>query len=208
MIFSRARQNAYRVVKLGVATDDDGKMQLQKAAEEIANSPLFIEDCFDFSVETLCDIARRYARNHPIGLIAIDQLHLLRSKAPQAHQSHDREIIEIVAEIKSLAKQLQVPILLLTELNRKPERRRKKRGMPYMTDLLHYNLLEGYADTVSLLYRPAYYAETQEEKEAQMNKTEVIVCKSLEGYTGHASFRFDPQFMRFEEEEREFYEPM
>jgi replicative DNA helicase len=205
MVFSRARQCArmtYAYLRHPEKTD---QLQIRKAASEIADAPLFIVDAFDQTIESLQRIASSYKKDENIGFIAIDHLHLLRSVFTRAELSREREIVEIVARIRGLARELNIPILLITDLNRRPEySRRRPSGMPRLTDMRHFNLIEGFATTISILYRPEYYAETEEEREAYENKAQLLVCKNPRGDTGEIHFRFDAGIRRFEESEPEW----
>jgi replicative DNA helicase len=200
MTFSRARQSAWLPRNAGTAPDESEQRQLKKSAAEISESPLYIEDSFDLSIESLRSIATRYQRDAEIRFIAIDQLHLLRSTSMMDESSRGREVVEIVAQLKTLARESNIPILLLSDLSRKPENRRGKQlGVPRMTDLQYYDMVEGFADTIALLYRAAFYAESEEDHEAFLGKAELILCKNPYGNTGVVEFIFNPELLRFKE---------
>ncbi len=205
MVFSRARQPARMNHVYSHPPEKADELRIRRAASEIADAPLFIEDSFDLTVESLQRIATRYSKDEKIGFIAIDHLNLLRSASTAGELSRDREIIEIVARIRVLARELNIPILLIAELTRKPEsRRRIPAGMPRLTDIRQSNLIEGFATTISLLYRPKYYAETKEEHDALENQAQLIVCKNPRGDTGSVHFHFDDTLRRFGEDEPEW----
>lgn len=162
MIYSRARLAPASTFGRNYSPDTPETMQLKKAAAEIANSCLFIEDHFDYFIDALRSIAVRYKQEQNIGFIAIDHLHLLRSKSPRALRSHKLELTEIVADLKSLAHELKVPILLLAELKAKVRGGRHfPFGYPHLSDLRHHKVIKKYADTLALLYRPSYYVKIQ-----------------------------------------------
>lgn len=205
MVFSRARQPARMTYGHSHHPENAVRCLIRKAASEISNAPLFIDDSFDLTIESLQRIAARYKKDENIGFIAIDHLHLLRSVFTRVELSREREIVEIVARIRGLARELNIPILLITDLSRRPEyRRHRPSGMPRLSDMRHFNLIEGFATTISLLYRPEYYAETEEEREAHENQAQLIVCKNPKGNTGSIDFRFDAVIRRFEESEPEW----
>jgi replicative DNA helicase len=205
MIFSRANQPARMTYAYSRPPEEADQLRLRNAASEIANAPLFIDDSFDLTVESLQHIATRYKQDENIGFIAIDHLHLLRSVITRTELSREREIVEIVARIRSLARELNVPILLIAGMGRQPEyRRRTPAGMPLAKDVRYFDLIEGFATSISLLYRASYYAETLDEKEALEGKADLNLCKNPNGNTGHIELRFDSTSRRFEESEPEW----
>lgn len=202
MIFLRAMQPACLPRDTAIVYNEPEQLQLKKAASEIAESPLYIDDSFDLSIESLLSVATRYKGDANVGFIAIDHLHLLRLKSMTVELSPAREIVEIVAQLKTLAKQIGIPILLLTDLSRRPENRKGSQlGVPRMADLQHCNIIQGFADTIALLYRAQFYAESEEERDTLLGKTELILCKNPAGNTGVVKFHFDSELLRFEEME-------
>jgi len=123
----------------------------------------------------------------------------MKSRTKQAENSREREIAEISAGIKGLAKELGIPILILAQLNRGPESRAgKSLGVPRMSDLRESGAIEQDADMVGLLYRSAYYAEDAEEKAEAAGKAELVLAKNRNGETGHIPLTFIADLMRFE----------
>lgn len=123
----------------------------------------------------------------------------MKSRTKQAENSREREIAEISAGIKGLAKELGIPILILAQLNRGPESRAgKSLGVPRMSDLRESGAIEQDADMVGLLYRSAYYAEDAEEKQELAGKAELVLAKNRNGETGHVPLTFIADLMRFE----------
>ena len=111
--------------------------------------------------------------------------------------SREREVFEITAQLKSLVREIDIPLLLLTDLSRKPENRRG--GVPRMTDLQYYGMIERFADTIALLCRPEYYADTDEERDALHGKAELCLCKNPAGKSCDVELHFNPLLLRFEE---------
>ena len=181
-------------------TPNKGDLQrVQRAALETAAAKLFIDDTAGISINELRAKARRKKRDENIQFIAIDYLQLLKSRTRQAENSREREIAEISAGIKGLAKELSIPIIILAQLNRGPESRTgKSLGVPRMSDLRESGAIEQDADLVGLLYRTAYYAESQEEKDAEEGKAELVLAKNRNGETGHIPLTFIANLMRFE----------
>jgi replicative DNA helicase len=202
LIFARARFNAGKVER-GFKPTKEELLRLKLAGEQIATAPIYIDDTPGLMIDTLRAKARRQKREKGIGFIGIDYLQLLRSGSKQAQNAREREIGEISAGIKSLAKELDVPILVLAQLNRGPEGRSgKSLGVPRMSDLRESGTIEQDADMVGLLYRAAYYAETQEERDESAGEAELILAKNRNGETGHVSLTFIAELMRFESRAR------
>lgn len=203
LVFSRARFAMAQIGK-GFRPKRDEMIRIKRAAEEIASSKLYIDDTPNILIDTLRAKARRRKRENNLGFIAIDYLQLLKSASKQAQNSREREIGEISAGIKGLAKELGIPILVLAQLNRGPEGRAgKSLGVPRMSDLRESGTIEQDADMIGLLYRTAYYAESEEEKEAEAGKAELLLAKNRNGETGHVPLTFIADLMRFETRSRD-----
>ena len=203
LVFARSRFAMSQLGK-GFKPRKEDLLRIKRAAEEIASSKLFVDDTPGILIDTLRAKARRRKREDNLGFIAIDYLQLLKSGSKQAQNSREREIGEISAGIKALAKELSVPILVLAQLNRGPEGRTgKSLGVPRMSDLRESGTIEQDADMIGLLYRTAYYAETEEEKEQEAGKAELLLAKNRNGETGHVPLTFIAELMRFETRARD-----
>lgn len=198
LLFARSRFASAKLTRGYTPTKID-LSKINRAAVELSSSKLFIDDTAGISINELRAKARRKHRDEGIQFIAIDYLQLLKSRTRQAENSREREIAEISAGIKALAKELNIPILILAQLNRGPETRSGKNvGVPRMSDLRESGSIEQDADMVGLLYRSAYYAETPEEKEEEAGKAELVLAKNRNGETGHIPLTFIADLMRFE----------
>lgn len=198
LVFSRAKF-ALSNLSRGYKANKNDLMRVQRAATEVAAARMFIDDTPGITINEVRAKARRKKRDDGLEFIAIDYLQLMRSHTKQAENSREREIAEISAGIKSLAKELQVPIVILAQLNRGPENRTGKSvGVPRMSDLRESGSIEQDADMVGLLYRSAYYAEDQEEREAEAGKAELVLAKNRNGETGQIPLTFIADLMRFE----------
>ena len=175
--------------------------RIQRAALEVANAPLVIDETEAISITALRAKARRLHRKMGLRLIAIDYLQLITSRTKQALNSREREIAEISAGIKALAKELALPIILLAQLNRGPESRGGKTstGIPRLSDLRESGSIEQDADKVGLLYRSAYYAETDEARDAEAGHAEIIIAKNRNGETGSIPMTFIERLTQFRE---------
>ncbi|TAE74447.1 MAG: replicative DNA helicase [Verrucomicrobia bacterium] len=203
LVFSRARF-ALSQIGRGFSLKKEDLIRIKRASEEVASAKMFVDDTPGILIDTLRAKARRRKREDNIGFIAIDYLQLLKSGSKQAQNSREREIGEISAGIKGLAKELGIPILVLAQLNRGPEGRTgKSLGVPRMSDLRESGTIEQDADMIGLLYRTAYYAETEEEKESEAGKAELVLAKNRNGETGHVPLTFIAELMRFETRARD-----
>ena len=198
LVFARSRF-ALSQLSRGYSPGKQDLIRIRRAASEIMEARLFIDDTAGISINELRAKARRKKRDEDIQFIAIDYLQLMKSRTRQAENSREREIAEISAGIKGLAKELGLPILILAQLNRGPESRAgKSLGVPRMSDLRESGAIEQDADMVGLLYRTAYYAESEEEKEAEAGRAELVLAKNRNGETGHVPLTFIDELMRFE----------
>lgn len=198
LLFSRAKFD-FGQIQRGYTAQKGELQRIQMAAKQIGESKLFIDDTAGISINELRAKARRKKRDEDIQFIAIDYLQLMKSRTRQAENSREREIAEISAGIKGLAKELELPILILAQLNRGPEGRTGKNlGVPRMSDLRESGAIEQDADLVGLLYRPAYYAEDDEERERLAGQATLALAKNRNGETGDIPLTFVAEMMRFE----------
>ncbi|MES2995397.1 MAG: replicative DNA helicase [Verrucomicrobiota bacterium] len=198
LLYSRARFSMSKITR-GYKPDKGDLQRIKRAAQEISATKLFVDDTAGISINELRAKARRKKRDENIQLIAIDYLQLMKSRTRQAENSREREIAEISAGIKGLAKELQVPILILAQLNRGPEGRTgKSLGVPRMSDLRESGAIEQDADMVGLLYRTAYYADNEEDRDREEGKAELVLAKNRNGETGGIPLTFIADLMRFE----------
>ncbi len=198
LLFARARFEVSKL-KTGKPSKDDLR-RIKAASEEVANAKLIIDDTASISISELRAKARRKKREEGIELIAIDYLQLMRSTSKQAQNSREREIAEISAGLKAIAKELDVPVIVLAQLNRGPENRTG--GSPRMSDLRESGAIEQDADMIGLLYRTAYYADTEEERQEQDGIAALTIAKNRNGATGEIPLTFIKGLMRFENSDR------
>lgn len=198
LVFAQAKF-AMSQINRGYTPNKGDLQRIQRAAMEVSSAKLFIDDTPGISINELRAKARRKKRDENIQFIAIDYLQLMKSRTKQAENSREREIAEISAGIKGLAKELALPILILAQLNRGPEGRTgKSLGVPRMSDLRESGSIEQDADMVGLLYRAAYYVDDAEEKAEVGGKSELVLAKNRNGETGSIPLTFLPDLMRFE----------
>ncbi|MBJ7259683.1 MAG: replicative DNA helicase [Chthoniobacterales bacterium] len=194
MLCSRARVNMKKIRSGMLARAEHGK--LNDAAAALSESSIFIDDTPGLTILDLRAKARRLRERHRVELIAIDYLQLCRSTTRRGQENRQIEISEISAGIKGLAKELEIPIIVLAQLNRQPEQRGG--GKPRMSDLRESGSLEQDADLVALLVRPEVYEEDEEAKSDLAGKAELIIAKQRNGPIGEVQLTFIKEYTRFE----------
>jgi replicative DNA helicase len=194
LICSRSRLNPYRIESGMLNTADF--QRLTNIASQLADAPIFIDDTPSLSIGEFKAKARRLRQRHKIEMIAVDYLQLMRSTSKRAGDNRQIEIAEISSGIKAVAKELDVPVMVLAQLNRSPEQR--EGGQPRLSDLRESGSIEQDADVVGLLARPQYYADNEEDREAMQGEAELILAKNRSGPTGVVKLTFLNEFMRFE----------
>jgi replicative DNA helicase len=201
ILCSRAKVDLQRV-RNGFLSERDFP-NLTAAASQVAAAKMFIDDTPGLSVTEMRAKARRMKSQHDIQLIVIDYLQLLRSMSRRAQDNRQLEISEISAGIKALAKELNLPIIVIAQLNRQPDTRAKEGGRPRLSDLRESGSIEQDADLVGLLVRPDYYETDDEAKQERAGEAELIIAKQRNGPTGDVPLIFLKQFTRFETRARE-----
>ena len=174
-------------------------LRIRRAATTAASARLFVDDTACLTIDTLCAEARRRKDEDDIRFIAIDNLNILKPNLTHPQESRECEISQISASLKSLAKELSIPILVLAQLNHRPASRGDGRDIPHISDLRDCGSIEHDADMIALLHRPAHYAETEEERQALMHRADLILAQNRHGPTGHQSLDFFSDIGRFED---------
>jgi len=202
LLCSRARVNLGSV-RNGFLAERDFPA-LTAAASKLAESKIFIDDTPGLSILELRAKSRRLKSQHDIQAIFIDYLQLLRSTSKRAQDNRQLEIAEISSGLKSLSKELNIPIVVLAQLNRNPEQRSgDAKGRPRLSDLRESGSIEQDADVVALLVREEYYADNDEEKKESEGKATLIIAKQRNGPVGDVPLTFLKEFTRFETRARE-----
>ncbi|QNN65456.1 replicative DNA helicase [Sphingomonas rhizophila] len=192
---------------------------LARASGELSNLPLYIDDTPGLTIASLRARARRLKRQKNIGMIVVDYLQLLQGSGKgSAGDNRVQEISEISRGLKQLAKELDVPVLALSQLSRAVEQREDKK--PQLSDLRESGSIEQDADMVWFVFRPDYYvaakqpqedhpdfAAWQEEMARVYGTAELIVAKQRHGATGKVRMRFDSRITKFSDPIDEGYMP-
>jgi replicative DNA helicase len=195
MLCSRSRVNL-RNIRDGFLAERDFP-KLTGAAGKLSGSPLFIEDSPSLSILQLRAKARRMHQQHGVKLFVIDYLQLLHSTARRA-ENRQQEIADISNGIKALAKELDVPVIVLSQLNREVEKERNRK--PRLSDLRESGAIEQDADVVALLYKPNSGDDDDSGGGAEPEAVPVnlLIAKQRNGPTGEVPLTFLKGYTRFE----------
>ena len=200
MLCSEARVNAHNLRKGRLAESDWPTLSM--AAGRLAAAPIFIDDSAGITCLEIKAKARRLKAQHSLGLVIIDYLQLISSSGRV--ENRQQEISEISRSLKGLARELNVPIIAVSQLSRAVEQRIERR--PRLSDLRESGAIEQDADLVVFLYREEYYKTKTEKK----GIAEVIISKQRNGPTGQVDLAFINEYAKFEnlarisEEEHEY----
>ena len=164
--------------------------QLTEAANRLSELPLFIDDSSGISVLEMKAKCRRLKKKHDLSLVIVDYLQLLQGR--RSAESRQLEISEISRSLKALAKDLNVPVVALSQLNRKVEDRPNKR--PQLADLRESGAIEQDADVIAFIYRDELYHPQSDENR---NLAEIILAKQRNGPTGFFKLTFQKELTRF-----------
>lgn len=194
MLCAEGRLNAH-LVRTGKLPSEEG-IKLSKNAHRLIESPLYIDDTPAQTVLEIRAKARRLKAEKNIGMIVIDYLQLMQG--PSNSESREREISHISRSLKSLAKELNIPVIALAQLNRAVETRTDKR--PQLSDLRESGSIEQDADVVLFLNRPEYYniKNFGDDGTSTDGVAEVIIGKQRNGPTGEVRLAFIKEYARFE----------
>lgn len=205
-ILSEAAEIPSEQIRRGDMTEEEFRRFLE-AAKDLETCPLFIDDTPALPISSLAARARRLKRQHGLDVLMVDYLQLVRPAT--AKDSRVNEVSEITQGLKAIAKELNIPVIALSQLSRQVESRDDKR--PMLSDLRESGSIEQDADVVMFVFREEYYKERekpgehdvekmmtwQQEMEQLMGKAEVIIGKQRHGPIGTVDLSFEGQFTRF-----------
>jgi replicative DNA helicase len=206
VLCSEARVKAHSVRTGFVGKGDWGK--LTRAAGTLHDAPIYIDDSADLNVLEMRAKARRLKSEVNLGLVVIDYLQLIRGHARA--ENRQQEISHISRSLKALAKELNIPVMALSQLSRAVEQREKKEKRPILSDLRESGAIEQDADVVIFIYRPILYKPAGDgmaeglgdDAGEDRRKAEIIVGKQRNGPTGHVDLVFFDEYTRFEDKAR------
>ena len=195
MLTAEARIDAQRL-RRGMLRDDDFP-RLARAAGILGSAPVWIDDTPGITVLEMRSKARRLRAENGIGLVIVDYLQLMQG--PSGVENRQQEISIISRGLKALAKELDVPVIALSQLSRAPEQRAGEGKRPQLSDLRESGAIEQDADLVMFLYRQEMYdGPVDKDGNSIEGRAEVIVGKQRNGPTGIVNLHFHKQYTRFE----------
>ena len=196
MLTSEARVDAQRLRK-GMLRDDDFP-RLARAAGILSSAPVYIDDTPGITMLEMRSKARRLKAEAELGLIIVDYLQLMQG--PSESENRQQEVSMISRGLKSLAKELGVPVVALSQLSRAPEQRAgEDKGRPQLSDLRESGAIEQDSDVILFIYRPeVYFGPVDKDGNSLEGRAEIIVGKQRNGPIGSVSLFFHKQYTRFE----------
>ncbi len=197
MLCSEAQVDAHKV-RGGFLGETDWP-KLTRAAGTLSEAPIFIDDTAALSVLEMRAKARRIMAEHKLGLIIVDYLQLMRGRGLSTRgragtESREQEISEISRSLKALAKELNIPVIALSQLNRRVEERQNKR--PQLADLRESGAIEQDADLIGFIYRDEIYNRSEENPNKGI--AEVIIGKQRNGPVGEVKLAFIDKYASFQ----------
>ena len=189
------------VLRRGGPSQEDMERLAGEGVQKLLKAPVFIDDTPAMSIMDLRAKARRMCSKHKIGLLAVDYLQLMRGEERKGSQGNrEQEIASISRMLKALAKELNIPVIAVSQLSRQTEQRNVKR--PQLSDIRESGAIEQDADLVAFLYRPEYYGITEDEEgHSTKGRTELIIAKHRNGPIGEVHLQFEAEHTRFREAE-------
>ncbi len=166
---------------------------LNEAAADLKTTKIYIDDSPSIRVAEIFSKCRKLQSEHPLGLIVIDYIQLISGSGKSSSENRQQEVSEISRALKALARELEVPVLALSQLSRMVEQRAGNK--PQLSDLRESGSLEQDADIVLFLYRESYYKREEEEKATEV--TEVLISKHRNGATGSINLAFERNINAF-----------
>lgn len=206
---SNAQQVAHRMmaniceipsekIKSGQLADDEWQ-QLDYKLRDLLDAPLYIDDTPSLRIENLCDKAKEFVEKYGLKIIVIDYLQLLYNEV-KYYENRYLELNYFTRRLKTLAKELNIPIIITSQLNRELEKRDGEEGKrPQLSDLRDSGTICDDCDMVCFIYRPEYYKiYTSSDGTDLRGISEIIIAKHRNGVTGNVHLRFTGEYARFQ----------
>ena len=200
LLCSAAEVNGNRL-RNGTITQDERKKLVHSAAE-ISNAPLFIDDSPSRTMTEIAANARRLKRRESLGLVVIDYLQLIDPDNPS--DPRQEQVARIARRLKGLARELEIPVLCLAQLNRQVETSRDNK--PQLSHLRESGAIEQDADVVMFVHREAYYQTNEEDRERLQGEADLLIRKQRNGPTGDVKLAWVHEFTRFRSFSQKPYE--
>jgi replicative DNA helicase len=193
LLCSRARVDSH-LLRNGMISNEDRRKLVEKAGE-ISQAPLYVDDTPSRNMTEIAATARRLKRKQKLGLVVIDYLQLIDADNPK--DSRQEQVARIARRLKGMARELEIPVLCLAQLNRQAEVAKENR--PRLSHLRESGAIEQDADLVMFVHRDEYYESSEEARAAVAGQADIIVAKQRNGPTGEVKLAWLSKFTRFED---------
>jgi replicative DNA helicase len=191
LLCSAAQVNGHRL-RNGTISQEDRRRLVQKSAE-ISSAPLFIDDTPSRTLTEIAAVARRLKRKRGLSLIVIDYLQLIEPDNPR--DQRQEQVAKIARRLKTMSRELDIPVLCLAQLNRQAEVSRDNR--PRLNHLRESGAIEQDADVVMFVHREEYYQTNDEDRERVKGQAEIIIAKQRNGPIGDVKLLWQHDYTRF-----------
>ena len=191
-------------IKSGRLTEEEW-IRLDSKIKDLYDAPIYVDDTPSLSIFELRTKARRLVREHGVKIIIIDYLQLMNASGMN-YGSREQEVSMISRSLKGLAKELNIPIIALSQLNRGVETRQGEGKRPQLADLRESGAIEQDADIVCFIHRPEYYKITEDEHGSTLGIAEIIISKHRNGATGIVRMKFENEYALFKDDEPQYAE--
>ena len=195
LISSEAEISGHKLKK-GELLHGHEKEQLESAVHKLSQAPIYIDDTSQLTIFELRAKCRRLKQKYDIEMVFIDYLQLMGGGADNRNANREQEISNISRQLKALSKELNIPVLAMSQLSRAVETRGGEKK-PMLSDLRESGAIEQDADIVMFIYRPEYYGLTEDDKGSTLGMADVIIAKHRSGSVGEARMRFIAEFTKF-----------
>lgn len=192
-IASRAGVSLWNLRTGKLSHDEDDFLRITTACDELKALPIYVDDSSSPNILQMRAMARRLQANHGLGLLVVDYLQLMTSR--RSYESPVQQVTEISRGLKGLAKELNIPILALSQLSRAVEQREGHK--PRLSDLRDSGSIEQDADVVMFIHREDKNNYERAKEQNKLNQAQLVIAKHRNGPTGEIDFRIDPDSLRF-----------
>src|SRR3989344_3975613 len=192
-IASRAGVSLWRLRTGKLSHEEDDFLRITTACDELKSMPIYVDDASSPNILQMRAMARRLQANQGLGLLIVDYLQLMSAK--RSYDSPVQQVTEISRGLKGLAKELNIPIIALSQLSRAVEQREGHK--PRLSDLRDSGSIEQDADVVMFIHREDKINYEKAKEQNKLNYAQLVVTKHRNGPTGEVEFRIDPDSLRF-----------
>src|SRR3989344_1878146 len=192
-IASRAGVSLWRLRTGKLSHEEDDFLRITTACDELKSMPIYVDDAPSPNILQMRAMARRLQANQGLGLLIVDYLQLMTSK--RSYDSPVQQVTEISRGLKGLAKELNIPIIAISQLSRAVEQREGHK--PRLSDLRDSGSIEQDADVVMFIHREDKINYEKAKEQNKLNQAQLVIAKHRNGPTGEIDFRIDPECLRF-----------